>query len=282
MKRVKVAKYTKEMKAEAGRKYREEQSKLKYSVPQNLLFIVREGWRYSPGLVIDMLLKVVFVTANNLCTTYTDKYVVEFALGTADRVVLGVICAALIAGSALAGLIVNCTDMHITSNGRFRFSAGFFGRLMRKKMSVSYEDTENPKNSDMMQKATSSVSSLAEAGLGTMKDSAVAAIGVFAYGGIIGTVVVVYNIVSQTACERAIGDLLGHAAVGVDVHAVNALVNVVRGDKTFKLLNRLRGIYRVPQPHFKFARGYYLPVITVDKMPHIILQTRSVIVVCDG
>ncbi len=185
MKRVKVAKYTKEMKAEAGRKYREEQSKLKYSVPQNLLFIVREGWRYSPGLVIDMLLKVVFVTANNLCTTYTDKYVVEFALGTADRVVLGVICAALIAGSALAGLIVNCTDMHITSNGRFRFSAGFFGRLMRKKMSVSYEDTENPKNSDMMQKATSSVSSLAEAGLGTMKDSAVAAIGVFAYGGIL-------------------------------------------------------------------------------------------------
>ncbi len=185
MKHIKVAKYTKEKKAEAGRKYREELSKLKYSIPNNLLFIIKESWKCSRGLFWAMILKIIVVTASGLFSTYTDKYVVEFALGTADRVMLGIVCAALIAGNMLSGYTLSAADMYITTNGRFKLSANFFGRLMRKKMNLAYEDTENPKINDMCQKAYSSVNSIAEAGLGTMKDSIVAALQVFAYSGIL-------------------------------------------------------------------------------------------------
>lgn len=185
MKRVKVAKYTKEKQLEAGRKYREELSKLKYSIPNNMVFILKESWKFSRGLFWAMVLKIIVVTASGLFATYTDKYVVEFALGTSDRVIIGIICAALITGSMLAGYVTNAADMYITTNGRFRLSANLFGRLMRKKMNISYEDTENPKINDMCQKAYTSVNSISEAGLGTMKDTIVAALQVFAYGGIL-------------------------------------------------------------------------------------------------
>ena len=168
MKRVKIAKYTKEKQLEAGRKYREELSKLKYSIPNNMLFILKESWKFSRGLFWAMVLKIILVTATGLFATYTDKYVVEFALGSSDRTMLGIICAALITASMLAGFIVNAADMYITTNGRFRLSANLFGRLMRKKMNIPYENTENPKINDMCQKAYTSVNSIAEAGLGTM------------------------------------------------------------------------------------------------------------------
>lgn len=185
MKRVKVAKYTKEKQLEAGQKYREELSKLKYSIPNNMVFILKESWKFSRGLFWAMVLKIILVTASGLFAIYTDKYVVEFALGTSDRVIIGIICAALITGSMLAGYVTNAADMYITTNGRFRLSANLFGRLMRKKMNISYEDTENPKINDMCQKAYTSVNSISEAGLGTMKDTIVAALQVFAYGGIL-------------------------------------------------------------------------------------------------
>ena len=185
MKRVKVAKYTKEKQAEAGRKYREELSKLKYSIPNNMAFILRESWKYSRGLFWAMVLKIFFVTASGLFAVYTDKYVVEFALGMSDRTVLGIICAALIAGGILSSWVVGCADWRISTNGRFKLSANLFGRLMRKKMNLSYEDTEDPKINDMCQKAYSSVNSISEAGLGTMKDTIVAALQIFSYGGIL-------------------------------------------------------------------------------------------------
>lgn len=185
MKRVKVAKCTKEIKAENGRKYREEIAGMKYSIPNNMVFILKESWKFSRGLFWAMVLKIILVTASGLFATYTDKYVVEFALGTSDRVVFGIICAALIAGSMLSRYVINAADMYITTNGRFRLSANLFGRLMRKKMNISYEDTENPKLNDMCQKAYTSVNDLSMSGLGTMKDTVVAALQIFAYGGIL-------------------------------------------------------------------------------------------------
>lgn len=185
MKRVKVAKCTKEIKAENGRKYREEIAGMKYSIPNNMVFILKESWKFSRGLFWAMVLKIILVTASGLFATYTDKYVVEFALGTSDRVIIGIICAALIAGSMLSRYVINAADMYITTNGRFRLSASLFGRLMRKKMNISYEDTEDPKLNDMCQKAYTSVNSISESGLGTMKDTIVAALQIFAYGGIL-------------------------------------------------------------------------------------------------
>lgn len=51
-KRVKIAKYTKEKNAEAWRRYYEEQAKIKYSMFNNMRYILTETWHSSRGFFI--------------------------------------------------------------------------------------------------------------------------------------------------------------------------------------------------------------------------------------
>ncbi|MBD5103943.1 MAG: hypothetical protein HDT47_03660, partial [Ruminococcaceae bacterium] len=52
MKKVKIAKYTKEKNKEAWRVYREENRKRKYNIPSNMTYIVKEAWRSSKPLFV--------------------------------------------------------------------------------------------------------------------------------------------------------------------------------------------------------------------------------------
>ncbi|MDE7279903.1 MAG: hypothetical protein K2N26_09295, partial [Oscillospiraceae bacterium] len=95
-KRIKIAKYTKEKNAEAWAKYYEEQSKIRYSMLNNMMYILKECWHGARGLFFAMFVMLVEDLVINLSVTYTDKYVIEFALGTSSRLNLGIICIALI------------------------------------------------------------------------------------------------------------------------------------------------------------------------------------------
>ena len=96
MNKVKIAKYTKEKRAEAGRKYREEQKKMKYGTAVNMLYVLGDTWRTSRGLFAATLINVVMSMANALCLTFTDKLVIEFALDMSPGT--GLTAAAVIAG----------------------------------------------------------------------------------------------------------------------------------------------------------------------------------------
>ena len=104
MNRVKIAKYTKERRAEAGRKYSEEQKKMKYGVASNMLYVLGDTWRNSRGMFAAMLMSVVMNMANALCLTYTDKLVIEFALDISVRT--GLTAAAVIAVGQIASFFI--------------------------------------------------------------------------------------------------------------------------------------------------------------------------------
>ena len=184
-KRVKIAKYTKEKKAAAGAQYREEMSKIRYSVPNNMLFILKECWHGARGLFWIMVMRLVMDMVISLSGTYTDKYVIEFALGTSSRVTLGIICIALIAVQQFANILNNSGMMYTVYVAKFRMSAYLYGKLMKKKMDTDYENTENTKLNDMLHKADDGINNTADSALGTMRETVLAALQVLAYGGIL-------------------------------------------------------------------------------------------------
>lgn len=180
---MKIAKYTKEKRAEAGRKYREEQKKMRYGVAGNMIYILRDVWTHSRVMFAAMLVSVVMNMTIALCLTYTDKLVIEFALGMSVRT--GLTAAAVIAGGQIAAFFIYCCTMYSEIVGKYQFSYSLYDRLMRKKMYLSYEKTEDPKISDMLQKSDTAANVISNSALDMLKDTLIAALNVFAFGGIL-------------------------------------------------------------------------------------------------
>lgn len=185
MKKVKIAKYTKEKNKEAWRVYREENRKRKYSIPSNMAYMVKEAWRSSRPLFIATLVYVIMEVIISLCLTYTDKLVIEFALDADSRLRSGLIAAAVIVGGQLAMFIVYVCSMYSNFVGKYAFSCFFFGKLMRKKMYLKYEKTEEPKINDMLQKSVTAADVISYNSLYNMGTTVIAALEVLSYGGIL-------------------------------------------------------------------------------------------------
>ena len=81
MRRVKIAKYTREKKKSAWAKYDAEQAKIKYKTWENMRDILAELWKSQPFTFVLLFMgNVVAYAANSLFGTFTSKYVVELAL----------------------------------------------------------------------------------------------------------------------------------------------------------------------------------------------------------
>ncbi|MDE5820443.1 MAG: ABC transporter ATP-binding protein/permease [Lachnospiraceae bacterium] len=184
-KRVKIAKYTKEKNAEAWRKFYEEQAKIKYSMLNNMHYMIMETWRNARGFFFVMLLLLILELMGNLLDTYTDKYVIEFALGTSSRVTLGVICVVIISVRQLTQIPFRSGHLYATWVGKMRLRNHLLGQLMKKKMHISYESTENTKINDMLNKASEGAEKTADAGLFMVRDTILAVLQIAAYSGIL-------------------------------------------------------------------------------------------------
>ena len=184
-KRVKVAKYTKEKNAEAWKKYYEEQNKIKYSMFNNMRYIISQTWFSAKGFLLVILLWLIMELMNNLLETYTDKYVIEFALGSASRIKLGIICIVIISARQLVQMLMNSGHLYAVYVGKMRLRGHLFGKLIKKKMSLSYEKTENTKINDMLNKAVDGADNTTHAALFNMRETALAVLQIAAYGGII-------------------------------------------------------------------------------------------------
>ena len=180
---MKIAKYTKEKRAEAGRKYREEQKKMRYGTAANILYILGDTWRTSRGLFAVTLISVFMSMANALCLTFTDKLVIEFALDMSPGT--GLAAAAVIAGGQLAVFSVSCCTLYSSMAGSYSYSYSLYGRLMRKKMYLGYEKTEDPKVSDMLRKSDTAANVVSNSALNMLRDTMIAALDVLSFGGIL-------------------------------------------------------------------------------------------------
>lgn len=185
MKKVKIAKYTKEKDKEAWRIYRKEKQERKYGLPSNMAYILKEAWRNSKIFCLVTLVNVIMTVANSICLTYTDKLVIDFALDAGSRLRWGLIAAAVIAGGQLALFIRQVCDNYSTVVGKYAFSCSFFSRLMRKKMYLKYEKTEEPKTNDMLQKAAAAADVISRVSLHNMGTTLTAALEILSFGGIL-------------------------------------------------------------------------------------------------
>ena len=184
-KQIKITKITREKKAEEKRKAREERAGQRHSIPNNMCYVMGEAWHSARGLFMAMLAMVSMQVIHTVCATYTDKYVVEFVLGTSPRLRLGLLCVALIVGGQLATYTAHAANFYSYTVGRLRLASSVYARLMRRKMTTDYENIENPQTGDMLQKAHTAAESIAGSALFLMKDSLVALLEIMSFGGIL-------------------------------------------------------------------------------------------------
>lgn len=185
MKRVKIAKYTKEKRKKARAKYDEEQAKIKYKTGENMKYILTELWKSQPVMFVLMIAELFSSVANSLFGTFTNKYVVELALGTSARTRLAVICLLLIAGERISKYIWNETSDYHGYVGGYRFLCHMKRKIIRKNMSTDYENNESCEKNDALKKAETGSGYITWQTVDTMKYFLQAVLQVIAYGSIL-------------------------------------------------------------------------------------------------
>mgnify|MGYP000807584541 FL=1 len=73
MKRVKIAKYTKEKRQKARDEYNKEQSKIKYKTFENMRYTLYELWKSQPIMLILVIVQIFSSVAAKLFSTFTIK-----------------------------------------------------------------------------------------------------------------------------------------------------------------------------------------------------------------
>lgn len=153
MKRVRIAKYTKEKKKAAKERYNAEQKKIKYGKLDGLKYIFDIAWKRHKPMLFCAFGAVLFENITQICAVFQDKYVVELAFGTSDRIMLALIVGGLILARNLLRFGSNFCHYYNGNIGSFKFVRDTNMLLVRKNMQTDYENNERSSVNDTMQKA---------------------------------------------------------------------------------------------------------------------------------
>ncbi|MGN0634054.1 MAG: ABC transporter ATP-binding protein [Oscillospiraceae bacterium] len=185
MKRVKIAKYTKEKRKKVWDNYNKEQAKIKYKTGENMRYILSELWKSQPVMFLLLIVELISAVANSLFGTFTSKYVVELALGTSARTRLAAICLLLIAGERMSKYIWNETTDYQGYVGLYKFLCHMKRKIIRKNMSTDYENNESCDKSDALKKAETGSDYITWKTINTIEYFLMAVLQVIAYGSIL-------------------------------------------------------------------------------------------------
>ena len=114
MKRVKIAKYTKEKNKAAWAKFNAERAERKYGLWENLWYVFSEAWKVDKVTVLMVFTGFIFDKGWQIAAMFTDKYVVELVLGEQSRYTLALI---------VVGLL---TDTILTAQDKFKTYLDYF------------------------------------------------------------------------------------------------------------------------------------------------------------
>ena len=153
MKRVKIAKYTKEKNKAAWAKYNAERAARKYGLWENLRYVFSQAWTADKITVLMIFTGFLFDKGWEITAMFTDKYVVELVLGERSRYTLtAIVIGLLIGGRILAGLS-SITSTYNWWVGSFRFRRHMQGILVKKNVYTDYENNEKTSVNDALSKA---------------------------------------------------------------------------------------------------------------------------------
>lgn len=153
MKRVKIAKYTKEKNKAAWAKYNAERATRKYGLWENLQYVFSQAWAVDKKMVLIIFSGFLFDKGWEILAMFTDKYVVELVLGEQSRYKLAAIVIGLLIGGRLLMWLSSVSFTYNWWVGSFRFRRHMQGILVKKNVYTDYENNEKTSVNDALSKA---------------------------------------------------------------------------------------------------------------------------------
>lgn len=153
MKRVKIAKYTKEKKKTAWAKFNAERAARKYGLWENVRYIIHEAWKADKLTVLAIFSGFFFDKGSEIAAMFLDKYVVEFVLSENGRLGIGLTVLALIIGERVLAELSNRVNGYNSWVSANAFSRHIQMKLVRKSLYTDYENMEHTTVNDSAQKA---------------------------------------------------------------------------------------------------------------------------------
>ncbi len=153
VKRVKIAKYTKEKNKAAWAKFNAERAARKYGLWENLRYIFSQAWAVDKNMVLMIFTGFLFDKGWEIAAMFTDKYVVELVLGERSRYTLMAIVISLLIGGRILAQLSNITFTYNWWVGSFRFRRHMQSILVKKNVYTDYENNEKTSVNDALNKA---------------------------------------------------------------------------------------------------------------------------------
>ena len=153
VKRVKIAKYTKEKNKAAWAKYNEERAARKYGLWENLRYIFSQAWAVDKFMVLMIFTGFLFDKGWEIAAMFTDKYVVELVLGERSRYTLAAVVAGLLVGGRILVWLSSITYTYNWWVGSSRFRRYMQSILVKKNVYTDYENNEKTSVNDALSKA---------------------------------------------------------------------------------------------------------------------------------
>ena len=185
MKRVKIAKYTKEKNKAAWAKYNAESAARKYGLRENIKYIIAQGWKADKKMLIMIFTAFLFEKGVEIIAMFTDKYVVELVLDTENRLMLAAIVIVLLVCGRLFSWLSTTALMYNTWVGSLSLRRFMQTILVKKNVYTDYENNEKTTVNDAMNKANNASYSIAYDTLYNIKNLLGNVFAFFALGGIL-------------------------------------------------------------------------------------------------
>ena len=161
MKRVKIAKYTKEKNKAAWAKFNAERAERKYGLRENIRYIFSQGWKADKKMLVMIFTGFLFEKGYELTAMFTDKYVVELVLGEQSRLTLALIVIGLLAGGRILTWLSAASSTYNQWVGSLSFRRFMQGILVKKNVYTDYENNEKTTVNDALNKANYASESIA-------------------------------------------------------------------------------------------------------------------------
>lgn len=153
VKRVKIAKYTKEKNKAAWAKFNAERAARKYGLWENLRYTFSQAWAVDKNMVLMIFTGFLFDKGWEIAAMFTDKYVVELVLGERNRYTLMAIVIGLLIGGRILAQLGSITFTYNWWVGSFRFRRHMQSILVKKNVYTDYENNEKTSVNDALNKA---------------------------------------------------------------------------------------------------------------------------------
>ena len=153
MKRVKIAKYTKQKNKQAWEKFNAEKAQRKYGLWENVRYLFSQGWKCDKLTVLSVLAGLILWKCHTLTGMFVDKYVVELVLNEKERGSLLIIVISLFLARQLIGRAGDSTQSYFSKVGQHSFRRYVQMELVKKNIYTDYENNEKTYISDAAKKA---------------------------------------------------------------------------------------------------------------------------------